>query len=234
MASRLDGRTERRQSNPVGHIRPTRHAGHGTTNPQVSAPRPDFATTLPCNPIGDRPRVHISLVRIVTRRTCDGLPACSPPSSSAISALDNPAVRALQSRTASWRSTKRRNSAPPRNAFSFTILDMREDEVTEAQIQQWTGEAEAGYDVEELKRRGRGRPGCGAEPMQVVAVRLTVDELAALDAVAGRATSAVPRRSAAHSPTLRREGPPERTQTRSQPRGCCASSRLATVDRATG
>lgn len=54
------------------------------------------------------------------------------------------------------------------------------------QIQQWAGEAEAGYDVEELKRRGRGRPSRGAEPMQVVAVRLTAEEVAALDALAER------------------------------------------------
>ncbi|MFN8099107.1 MAG: ribbon-helix-helix protein, CopG family [Dermatophilaceae bacterium] len=63
---------------------------------------------------------------------------------------------------------------------------MREDEVTEEQIQRWADEAESGYDVEELNRRGRGRPGRGAEPTQVVAVRLTVEELAAVDAVAGR------------------------------------------------
>ena len=37
-----------------------------------------------------------------------------------------------------------------------------------------------------LKRRGRGRPGRGAEPAQVVAVRLTTEELAALDAAAQR------------------------------------------------
>lgn len=41
-------------------------------------------------------------------------------------------------------------------------------------------------DVQELKRRGRGRPGRGAEPMQVVAVRLTAEELAAVDAIAER------------------------------------------------
>lgn len=57
---------------------------------------------------------------------------------------------------------------------------------TEEQIQKWADEAEAGYDVEELKRRGRGRPGRGAEPMQVVAVRLTAAELEALDAVAAK------------------------------------------------
>ena len=63
---------------------------------------------------------------------------------------------------------------------------MREDEVTQDMIDAWAAEAEAGYDVEQLKRRGRGRPGRGAEPMQVVAVRLTADEVAALDAVAAR------------------------------------------------
>lgn len=63
---------------------------------------------------------------------------------------------------------------------------MREGEVGETQIQAWAEEAEAGYDVETLKRRGRGRPGRGAEPMQVVAVRLTSDEIAALDAAAER------------------------------------------------
>lgn len=58
--------------------------------------------------------------------------------------------------------------------------------VSEEQIRKWADEAEAGYDVEELRRRGRGRPGRGAEPMQVVAVRLTAEELVALDAIAER------------------------------------------------
>lgn len=56
--------------------------------------------------------------------------------------------------------------------------------VSDDQIQQWADEAEAGYDVDALRRRGRGRPGRGAEPMQVVAVRLTAAELEALDATA--------------------------------------------------
>lgn len=56
----------------------------------------------------------------------------------------------------------------------------------ERQIRQWADEAETGYDVEELKRRGRGRPGRGAEPMRVVAVRLTAEELDALDAAAAK------------------------------------------------
>ena len=58
--------------------------------------------------------------------------------------------------------------------------------VSEQKIQEWVDEAEAGYDVDELKRRGRGRPGRGAAPMQVVAVRLTADELEALDATAAK------------------------------------------------
>ncbi len=58
--------------------------------------------------------------------------------------------------------------------------------VTDEQIQDWADEAEAGHDVDQLKRRGRGRPGRGAEPMQVVAVRLTVAELASLDAAAAK------------------------------------------------
>jgi hypothetical protein len=56
--------------------------------------------------------------------------------------------------------------------------------VSEEQIQKWVDEAEGGNDVDDLKRRGRGRPGRGAEPMQVVAVRLTADELEALDSAA--------------------------------------------------
>ena len=58
--------------------------------------------------------------------------------------------------------------------------------VTEEQIAAWAAEAEAGYDVAALKKRGRGRPGRGAEPSQVVALRLTLDEIAELDARAAR------------------------------------------------
>lgn len=58
--------------------------------------------------------------------------------------------------------------------------------VGDEQIQAWADEAERGYDVDALKRRGRGRPGRGAEPMQVVAVRLTAEELSALDAAAAK------------------------------------------------
>jgi hypothetical protein len=58
--------------------------------------------------------------------------------------------------------------------------------VDEEQIQQWADEAEAGFDVEALKRRGPGRPGRGAEPMPVIAVRLTAEEMTALDALASQ------------------------------------------------
>lgn len=54
--------------------------------------------------------------------------------------------------------------------------------VTEEQIAQWAAEAEAGYDIAALKKRGRGRPGRGARPSQVVALRLTQDEIEVLDA----------------------------------------------------
>ena len=58
--------------------------------------------------------------------------------------------------------------------------------MSEQKNQAWADEAEAGHDVDELKRRGPGRPGRGAAPMQVVAVRLTAEELDALDAAAAR------------------------------------------------
>ncbi|MGJ0203039.1 ribbon-helix-helix protein, CopG family [Leucobacter sp. gxy201] len=53
--------------------------------------------------------------------------------------------------------------------------------VTEEQIVAWAAEAEVGYDIAALKKRGRGRPGRGAEPSQVVALRLTLEEIAVLD-----------------------------------------------------
>lgn len=56
--------------------------------------------------------------------------------------------------------------------------------VTEDQIAAWVDEAERGYDVEMLRKRGRGRPGRAAQPSRVVAVRFTDDELAIIDAKA--------------------------------------------------
>lgn len=58
--------------------------------------------------------------------------------------------------------------------------------VTEEQIAAGPVVAEAGYDGAVLKKRGRGRPGRGAEPSQVIALRLTADEISALDARAER------------------------------------------------
>lgn len=58
--------------------------------------------------------------------------------------------------------------------------------VTEEQIAEWVSEAEAGYDITALKKRGRGRPGRGAQPSQVVAIRFTPEELGDLDARAER------------------------------------------------
>jgi uncharacterized protein (DUF4415 family) len=77
-------------------------------------------------------------------------------------------------------------------AFSLYNKSVSPDEtidgvaVTEEQIAAWAAEAESGYDVAALKKRGRGRPGRGAEPSQVVALRLTADEIALLDARAKR------------------------------------------------
>lgn len=58
--------------------------------------------------------------------------------------------------------------------------------IAEKQIAAWAAEAEAGYDVAALKKRGRGRSGRGAEPPQLVALRLTIEEIAAIDARAER------------------------------------------------
>ncbi len=76
--------------------------------------------------------------------------------------------------------------------FRYTYNDMSEREtingvpVTEEQIAAWAAEAEGGYDVAALKKRGRGRPGRGAEPSQVVALRLTLEEIAVIDERAER------------------------------------------------
>lgn len=58
-------------------------------------------------------------------------------------------------------------------------------EVDESQVDEWAAEAEAGYDVEELRTRW-GRAPRGASAAQVVPVRLTEVELAAVMARAER------------------------------------------------
>lgn len=71
----------------------------------------------------------------------------------------------------------------PLRIFSLYDIGMTV-KATEHQIDAWVSEAEAGYDVEALKKRGRGRPGRGAQPSQVIAVRLTAEELKMLDQLA--------------------------------------------------
>lgn len=56
--------------------------------------------------------------------------------------------------------------------------EIRGTPVDDAQIQAWADEAEAGYDVAELRRRGR--PTTGDGPGVVVTVRLDASTLAAL------------------------------------------------------
>ena len=56
--------------------------------------------------------------------------------------------------------------------------EIRGEPVDDAQIQAWADEAEAGYDVAVLRRRGR--PVAGDGPGVVVAVRLDAPTLAAL------------------------------------------------------
>lgn len=53
-------------------------------------------------------------------------------------------------------------------------------DVSEIQVDAWVEEAEEGYDVEGLRNRIVGRPARGGEPSQVIPVRLTTKELAAL------------------------------------------------------
>lgn len=79
----------------------------------------------------------------------------------------------------------------PLFSYNINIVDNERETingvpVTEEQIDAWVAEAEAGYDVEALRQRGRGRPGRGSEPSQVVALRLTAQEIADLDARAER------------------------------------------------
>lgn len=58
-------------------------------------------------------------------------------------------------------------------------------EIDEAQVDEWVAEAEVGYDVDELRARW-GRAPRGAAAAQVVPVRLTAEELAAVMARAER------------------------------------------------
>ena len=52
-----------------------------------------------------------------------------------------------------------RRTDVPLVTHAVALYDIRV--VSEEQIEKWAEEAEQGYDVEEFKRRGRGRPGRG-------------------------------------------------------------------------
>ena len=56
--------------------------------------------------------------------------------------------------------------------------------VSEAQIDDWVAEAEHGYDVEALRRRGRPRR--GVQPARTISVRLTDDEIDGIDRYADK------------------------------------------------
>ena len=56
--------------------------------------------------------------------------------------------------------------------------------ITDRHIDEWVAEAEAGYDSAVLRKRGR--PVRGSEPSQVIALRLSPEELALLDRRAER------------------------------------------------
>lgn len=58
-------------------------------------------------------------------------------------------------------------------------------EVDESQVGEWVSEAEAGYDIDELRTRW-GRAPRGAAAAQVIPVRLTADELVGVMARAER------------------------------------------------
>ena len=71
--------------------------------------------------------------------------------------------------------------------------ELRGQPVADEQIQEWADEAEAGYDVPTLGRRGR--PTVGEGPTEVITVRL---DKATLDAMLTRARAeGVPNRSEA-------------------------------------
>ncbi len=74
-------------------------------------------------------------------------------------------------------------------AISFTVNRMGDEtihgsQVSDEQIEAWADEAEAGYDVAKLRRRGR--PARGDGPGEVVSVRL---DKATLDALSRRAAA---------------------------------------------
>ena len=62
---------------------------------------------------------------------------------------------------------------------------IRSQKITESTVDEWVSEAEAGYDADALRTRW-GRAPRGSSAAQVIPVRLTEDELAAIMARAER------------------------------------------------
>ena len=58
--------------------------------------------------------------------------------------------------------------------------------IKEEQIAAWVAEAESGFDVSAMKKRGRGRPGRSTAPSEVIALRLTEAELQGVDSAAAQ------------------------------------------------
>ncbi|MGP5641546.1 ribbon-helix-helix protein, CopG family [Brachybacterium tyrofermentans] len=74
-----------------------------------------------------------------------------------------------------------RDRVLPIQELCITINGMRKmqgHEVPEEQVDAWVAEAEAGYDVEQLRKRGR--PTRGERAAQVVPVRFTDEEISSL------------------------------------------------------
>lgn len=70
---------------------------------------------------------------------------------------------------------------PQAHDLCITIVGMSKmqgQEVPEEQVDAWVAEAEAGYDVEQLRKRGR--PTRGEQAAQVVPVRFTDEEISLL------------------------------------------------------
>lgn len=77
-----------------------------------------------------------------------------------------------------------RLSAMQISYYASGVESLRGQRVTEQELQDWADEAESGYDVEQLRRRGRKPIGDG--PAQVVPVRIDATLLAALSERAER------------------------------------------------
>lgn len=95
-----------------------------------------------------------------------------------------------------------------------------DEQVTDEQIQQWADEAEAGYDVQDLKRRGRGRPGRGGlDPCRSSLSDSQPKRSQRWTPTPNGNTCPAPKQSDGPWPATPREGPSQRAQARRAPRG---------------